>query len=86
MPSACQADSPDQQTHLTLTTRGGRPYSSPSEEATKGSEKGFRDLSAARRGGLGSPLLSSCLEHPRGQRSLAGHSPRGRKESTGLSD
>ena len=28
-----------------------------------------------------SPLQYSCLENPQGQRSLAGYSPRGRKES-----
>ena len=32
-------------------------------------------------GGQGSPLQCSCLENPHGQRSLAGYSPRGRKES-----
>ena len=32
-------------------------------------------------GGNGSPLQYSCLENPHGQRSLAGYSPRGRKES-----
>ena len=29
----------------------------------------------------GNPLQYSCLENPRGQRSLAGYSPWGRKES-----
>ena len=33
------------------------------------------------RGGPGNPLQYSCLEIPHGQRSLAGHSSRGRKES-----
>ena len=32
------------------------------------------------RGGHGNPLQYSCLENPHGQRSLAGHSPWGRKE------
>ena len=32
-------------------------------------------------GGHGHPLQYSCLENPHGQRSLAGYSPRGRKES-----
>ena len=32
-------------------------------------------------GGLGNPLLYSCLENPHGQRSLEGYSPRGHKES-----
>ena len=33
------------------------------------------------RGGQGNPLQYSCLENPHGQRSLAGYSPWGRKES-----
>ena len=32
-------------------------------------------------GGHGNPLQYSCLENPRGQRSLVGCSPQGRKES-----
>ena len=32
-------------------------------------------------GGHGNPLQDSCLENPHGQRSLAGYSPWGRKES-----
>ena len=32
-------------------------------------------------GGHGNPLRSSCLQNPHGQRSLAGFSPSGRKES-----
>ena len=32
-------------------------------------------------GGHGSPLQYSCLENPHGQRSLAGYSPWGHKES-----
>ena len=32
-------------------------------------------------GGHGNPLQYSCLENPHGQRSLAGYSPRGGKES-----
>ena len=32
-------------------------------------------------GGHGNPLQYSCLENPRGQRSLGGYSPWGRKES-----
>ena len=31
--------------------------------------------------GNGNPLQYSCLENPRGQRSLLGYSPQGRKES-----
>ena len=32
-------------------------------------------------GGHGNPLQNSCLENPHGQRSLAGYSPQGHKES-----
>ena len=32
-------------------------------------------------GGHGNPLQYSCLENPHGQRSLAGYSPLGHKES-----
>ena len=32
-------------------------------------------------GGNGNPLQYSSLENPHGQRSIAGYSPRGRKES-----
>ena len=32
-------------------------------------------------GGRGNPLQYSCLENPHGQRSLAGYSPLGHKES-----
>ena len=31
--------------------------------------------------GMGHPLQYSCLENPHGQRSLAGYSPQGHKES-----
>lgn len=34
-------------------------------------------------GGHGTPLQYSCLENPRGQRSLVDHSPWGHKESMG---
>ena len=36
--------------------------------------------------GNGNPLQYSCLENPHGQRSLAGYSPWGRKESDTKSD
>ena len=38
-------------------------------------------LGGSPRGGHGSPLQDSCLENPHGQRSLAGYSPWGFKES-----
>ena len=37
-------------------------------------------LGRAPGGGHGNPLGYSCLENPHGQRSLAGYSPKGRKE------
>ena len=37
-------------------------------------------------GGHGNPLQHACLENPHGQRSLAGYSPWGHKESGQLSD
>ena len=36
--------------------------------------------------GTGNPLQYPCLENPRGQRTLAGYSPWGRKSRTRLSD
>ena len=38
-------------------------------------------LGRSPRGGLGNPLQYSCLENHHGQRSLAGYSPEGSKES-----
>ena len=38
-------------------------------------------LGRSRGGRNGNPLQYSCLENPRGQRSLVGHSPWGCKES-----
>ena len=38
-------------------------------------------LGGSRGGGHGNPLQYSCLENPHGQRSLAGYSPWGHKES-----
>ena len=37
-------------------------------------------------GGHGNPLQCSCLENPHGQRSLAGYSPQGYKESDTTED
>ena len=39
------------------------------------------ELGSSHGGGHGNPLQYSCLENPRGQRSLEGYSPWGRKES-----
>ena len=38
-------------------------------------------LGRSSRGGHGNPLQYSCLENPHGQKSLAGYSPRGCKNS-----
>ena len=39
------------------------------------------ELRRCSRGGHGNPLQYSCLEDPHGQKSLAGYSPQGHKES-----
>ena len=39
------------------------------------------ELRRSSRGGHGNPLQYSCLEDPHGQKSLAGYSPQGHKES-----
>ena len=63
------------------------PWSSPSSSAGKESACGAGDSSfilgvgRSPGEGNGNPLLYSCLENPHGQRSLAGYSPRGCKES-----
>ena len=44
------------------------------------------ELGRSPAGGHGNPLQYSCLENPHGQRSLAGYSPRGQKNSVLLSD
>ena len=41
----------------------------------------IRDVGSILREGYGNPLQYSCLENPRGQRSLVGYSPYSRKES-----
>ena len=51
---------------------------SPAMQETLGLIPG---LGRSPRGGHGNPLQYSCLENPHGQRSLAGYSPWGRKES-----
>ena len=46
-----------------------------------GKESAFPGLGRSSGGGHGHPLQYSCLEDPRGQRSLVGCCPRGHKES-----
>ena len=66
-----------------LSTTGGFPDGSEGKE----SACDVRDLDSVSRlkrspgGGHGNPLQYSCLENPRGQKSLACCSPRGCKES-----
>ena len=57
----------------------GLPWCSVSKESTcnVGDLGLIPGLLRAPEGGYGSPLLYSCLESPRGQRSLAGYSPWG---------
>ena len=61
---------------------GGFPGSSVGKEsACKAGDLGLiPGLGRSPGGGHGSPLQYSCLEYPHRPRSLAGYSPRGRKE------
>ena len=61
----------------------GRPWwLSGKESAGKAGDEGSIPGSGrSPGGGHGNPLQYSCLENPHGQRSLAGYSTRGRKES-----
>ena len=58
------------------------PGDSDGKESACNAELGsILGLGRSPRGGHGNPLQYSCLENPHGQRSLAGYSPQGRKES-----
>ena len=58
------------------------PGDSDGKESACNAELGsIPGLGRSPRGGHGNPLQYSCLENPHGQRSLAGYSPQGRKES-----
>ena len=61
----------------------GFPGGSDSKESTchEGALGSIPGLGRSPGGGHGNPLQYSCLENPHGQRSLAGYSPRGCKES-----
>ena len=60
----------------------GFPSSSAGKESTcnAGDPGVIPGLGRSPGGGHGNPLQYSCLENPRGQRSLAAYSPWGRKE------
>ena len=62
-----------------------RAFPGDSEDKKSACNAGDLDLipglDRSPKGGHGSPLRYSCLEKPHGQRSLAGYSPRSRKES-----
>ena len=53
------------------------PKNLPANAGDEGSTPGSGRSPA---GGHGNPVQYACLENPHGQRSLAGYSPRGRKE------
>ena len=61
----------------------GFPGGSDSKESccNAGNLGSIPGLGRSPEGGHGNPLQYSCLENPRGQRSLAGYSPWGRKQS-----
>ena len=62
---------------------GGFPAGSDSKESTcnVGDLSSIPGLGRSPGGGHSNPLQYSCLENPHGQRSLAGYSPWGHKES-----
>ena len=64
------------------------PDGSDSEESTCNLEDlgSIPGLGRSPGGGHGNPLQCSCLENPHGQRSLAGYSPQGHKESDTTED
>ena len=61
----------------------GFPGGSDAKESTcnTGNLGSIPELGKSLGGGHGYPIQYSCLENPHGQRSLAGYSPWGRKES-----
>ena len=59
----------------------GFPGGSVGKEPRVGDLGSIPGLGHSPEGGHGNPLQDSCLENPHGQRSLAGCSPRGCKES-----
>ena len=73
--------------HVSLSTSYmefmGFPGSSTGKESTcnAGDLHWIPDLGRCPGGGHGNPLQYSCLENPHRQRSLAGYSPQGCKES-----
>ena len=58
----------------------GFPSGSVGKEPSVGDLGSIPGLGQSPEGGHGNPLQYSCLENPHEQRSLAGYSPRGRKE------
>ena len=61
----------------------GFPGSSAGKESAcnAGDPGSISGLGRSSRGGHGNPLQYSCLENSHGERSLAGYSPQGRRES-----
>ena len=61
----------------------GFPGGSDGKESSRSAEDlgSIPGLGRSPGGGHGNPLQYSCLENPHGQRSLAGYSPWGHKES-----
>ena len=75
--------SPGERERLPTTVFLGFPGSSDSKESAcnVGDLGSIPGLGRSPGGGHGNPLQCSCLENPRGQRSLVGYSPCGRRES-----
>ena len=68
---------------LSIVSQQGYPRGSDGKESAcnVGDLGSIPGLGRAPGGGHGKPLQYSCLENPHGQRSLAGHSPWGGRES-----
>ena len=71
---------------LRYRKKQGFPGGSDSKEAACKAEDLIPGSGRSPGEGNGHPLQYSCLENPRGQRSLVGYSPRGRRSRTRRSD
>ena len=80
----CLISNRDPSDNLNIATDLGFPEAPVAENvpANAGDVRDACSIPGWGRGGHGNPLQYFCLENPRGQRSLAGDSPWGHKEST----
>ena len=80
----CLISNRDPSDNLNIATDLGFPEAPVAENvpANAGDVRDACSIPGWGRGGHGNPLQYFCLENPHGQRSLAGNSPWGHKEST----